>query len=95
MWAGREDVCNLYGRLKGNSLDAVGRLISQLRFAHAAGNLGAVETIVAPPATSSHVECTPEERARLGIPEGLIRYSTGIEDVKDLIDDLVGALEKL
>jgi cystathionine beta-lyase/cystathionine gamma-synthase len=43
------------------------------------------ETIVAPPATSSHVECTPEERARLGIPEGLIRSSTGIEDVEDLI----------
>ena len=59
--------------LKENSLDAVGRFIPHLRFAHAAGNLGAVETIVAPPATSSHVECTQEERARLGIPEGLIR----------------------
>jgi cystathionine gamma-synthase len=70
--------------LKENSLDAVGWFIPHLRFAHAAGNLGAVETIVAPPATSSHVECTPEERARLGIPEGWIRYSTGIEDVKDL-----------
>jgi cystathionine gamma-synthase len=41
------------------------------------------------------VECTPEERARLGIPEGLIRYSTGIEDVADLIDDLASALKKL
>lgn len=78
--------------LKENSLDAVGRFISHLRFAHAAGNLGSVETIVAPPATSSHVECTQEERARLGIPEGLIRYSTGIEDVEDLIDDLATAL---
>ncbi|MBE7504280.1 MAG: PLP-dependent transferase [Verrucomicrobiales bacterium] len=38
------------------------------------------------------MECTPEERARLGIPEGLIRYSTGIEDVEDLIDDLASAL---
>jgi cystathionine gamma-synthase len=81
--------------LKENSLDSVGRLISQLRFAHAAGNLGSVETIVAPPATSSHVECTPEERARLGIPEGLIRYSTGIEDVDDLIDDLASALKTI
>ena len=71
--------------LKENSLDAVGRFIPRLRFTHAAGNLGTVETIVAPPATSSHVECTPEDRARLGIPEGLIRYSTGIEDVEDLI----------
>jgi len=74
--------------LKENSLDAVGKFISRLRFAHAAGNLGAVETIVAPPATSSHVECTQEERSRLGIPESLIRYSTGIENVEDLICDL-------
>jgi len=81
--------------LKENSLDAVGRFIPYLRFAHAAGNLGAVETIVAPPATSSHVECTQEERARLGVPEGLIRYSTGIEDVEDLIEDLASALERL
>ncbi len=80
--------------LKENSLDAVGRFIARLRFAHAAGNLGAVETIVAPPATSSHVECTPEERARLGIPEGLIRYSTGIENVEDLIGDLEAALKQ-
>lgn len=81
--------------LKENSLEAVGRLIPHLRFAHAAGNLGTVETIVAPPATSSHVECTAEERARLGIPEGLIRYSTGIEDVADLTEDLAAALERI
>lgn len=80
--------------LRENSLEAVGRFISQLQFAHAAGNLGAVETIVAPPATSSHVECSQEERARLGIPEGLIRYSTGIEHIDDLIDDLTTALKQ-
>jgi cystathionine gamma-synthase len=39
------------------------------------------------------VECTPEERAAMGIPESLIRYSTGIEDTEDLIADLRGALE--
>jgi cystathionine gamma-synthase len=47
---------------------------------------------VGPPATTSHVECTAEERATLGIPEGLIRYSTGIEDVDDLLADLDEAL---
>lgn len=57
-----------------------------------AANLGAVETIVGPPATTSHVECSAEERARMGIPEGLIRYSTGIEDADDLIADLEQAL---
>jgi cystathionine beta-lyase/cystathionine gamma-synthase len=92
---GYRDMADWRFMLKENSLDAVWRLIPHLRFAHAAGNLGAVETIVAPPATSSHMECTPEERARLGIPEGLIRYSTGIEDVEDLIEDLAAALARL
>jgi cystathionine gamma-synthase len=76
-------------------LEAVARLFPRLRLSHAAANLGAVETIVAPPATASHVECTPEERAALGIPEGLLRYSAGIEDVEDLIADLDQALEAL
>lgn len=78
--------------LKENSFDAVRRFLPKLQLAHAAANLGAVETIVGPPATTSHVECTPEERAAMGIPESLIRYSTGIEDVDDLIADLDGAL---
>jgi cystathionine gamma-synthase len=79
--------------LKENTLEAVSRFIPRLRFAHAAANLGAVETIVGPPATTSHVECTQEERAKLGIPEGLIRYSTGIENAEDLIADLEHALD--
>ena len=79
--------------LKENSLEAVGRFLPRLRYAHAAANLGSVETIVGPPATTSHVECTREERAQLGIPEGLIRYSAGIEHVDDLIADLQQALE--
>ena len=79
--------------LKENSLDAVGRFLPRLRFAHAAANLGAVETIVGPPATTSHVECSPQERARMGIPESLVRYSTGIEETDDLIADLEQALQ--
>jgi len=78
--------------LKENSLDAVKRFLPHLNYAHAAANLGSVETIVGPPATTSHVECTPEERAAMGIPESLIRYSTGIEDTDDLIADLEQAL---
>ncbi len=74
--------------LADDRFEAVRALLPKLRFAHAAANLGAVETIVGPPATTSHVECTPEERASLGIPESLIRYSTGIEDTEDLIHDL-------
>ena len=72
--------------------DAVKRVLPRLRLAHRAANLGAVETVAGPPATTSHVECTAEERAAMGIPEGLIRYSVGIEDADDLIADLTQAL---
>ena len=72
--------------------EAVKRVLPRLRLAHLAANLGAVETIAGPPATTSHVECTAEEREAMGIPEGLIRYSVGIEDAGDLIRDLGQAL---
>jgi len=72
--------------------DAVRAFLPRLRYAHLAANLGAVETIAGPPATTSHVECTAEERKAIGIPEGLIRYSVGIEETKDLITDLGQAL---
>jgi len=75
--------------------DAVREVLPRLRFAHRAANLGAVETTVAPPRTGSHVELTSEQRAALGIPEGLIRYSTGIEDLADLMADLERALASL
>ncbi len=78
--------------LKDDSFDAVRRFVPRLRFAHAAANLGAVETVIGPPATTSHVECTMEERVAMGIPESLIRYSTGIENANDLIADLEQAL---
>lgn len=68
--------------------EAVKRVLPRLRLAHRAANLGAVETVAGPPATTSHVECTAEEREAMGIPEGLIRYSVGIEDAGDLIADL-------
>jgi cystathionine gamma-synthase len=76
-------------------LDAVKVFLPQLRYAHRAANLGCVETVVGPPPVTSHVECTPEERAAAGIPEGLVRYSTGIEDVADLIEDLKQALASI
>jgi cystathionine gamma-synthase len=72
--------------------EAVREFLPRLEWAHRAANLGAVETIVGPPATTSHVENTPEERRALGIPEGLVRYSVGIEDTDDLIADLTQAL---
>jgi cystathionine gamma-synthase len=78
--------------LKGG-FDAVRAFLPKLRYAHIAANLGPVETVAGPPRTTSHVEVTPEQRAAMGIPESLIRYSVGIEDVEDLIADLSQALE--
>ncbi|KAF0821415.1 cystathionine gamma-synthase family protein [Cytobacillus firmus] len=68
-------------------VDTVRDLLPKLQFANRAANLGAVETTVGPARTTSHVECTPEERAAVGIPEGLIRVSCGIEEIEDLIAD--------
>ena len=78
-----------------DEFEGVRRFLPHLKYAHRAANLGAVETIAGPPATTSHVECTKEERAAMGIPEGLVRYSVGIEDAEDLIADLDQALAQL
>jgi len=69
-------------------MDTVVKLLPLLRYAHRAGNLGAVETIYGPARTTSHVENTLEERQALGISEGLVRISVGIEDTADLLADL-------
>ncbi|HKJ57017.1 MAG TPA: aminotransferase class I/II-fold pyridoxal phosphate-dependent enzyme [Nitriliruptoraceae bacterium] len=75
--------------------DAVAKVLPRLQYAYLAANLGQVETIVGPPATTSHVELSDDERAEAGIPEGLVRYSVGIEDPEDLIADLDQALSIL
>ncbi|MDR6224097.1 cystathionine gamma-synthase family protein [Desmospora profundinema] len=78
--------------LKGG-LEAVRRFLPRLRHAHLAANLGSVETVAGPPRTTSHVECSEEERRAMGIPEGLIRYSVGVEETEDLLRDLEQALQ--
>jgi cystathionine gamma-synthase len=74
---------------------SLGRLLPRLQLAHRAASLGSVATLVGPPAVTSHVELTAEERAEAGIPEGLVRYSVGIENADDLVDDLERALAAL
>jgi len=80
--------------LKGG-LEAAARALPCLRYAYMAANLGQVETIVGPSALTSHVELSEEERAASGVPEGLIRYAVGIEDVQDLQADMEAALASL
>jgi cystathionine beta-lyase/cystathionine gamma-synthase len=59
--------------------------------AHAA-SLGGAESLIVRPAAATHGGVPPEERARSGITDGLIRFSVGLEDVEDLLDDLERAL---
>jgi cystathionine gamma-synthase len=75
--------------------DAVRRVLEGLRLVHLAAHLGGVNTIPGPPALTSHLELTAAERERAGIPENLIRYSVGIENVEDLQADLASALERV
>ncbi len=72
--------------------NAVERLLPRLKYAYMAANLGQVDTVVGPPAVTSHVELTEKERSEAGIPEGLIRYAVGIEDIADLTADMDQAL---
>ena len=74
---------------------AMVNVVERLELAHRAASLGSVATLVGPPATTSHVELSASERADAGIPEGLVRYSVGIEDTDDLIADLDQALASL
>ena len=74
-------------------LEAIARFLPKLKYAYMAPNLGQVETVVGPPALTSHVELTPEERAASGVPEGLVRYAVGIEDIEDLQSDMENALK--
>ncbi|MGP4068701.1 cystathionine gamma-synthase family protein [Halobacillus sp. B29] len=76
-------------------VDTVRQLLPKLKYANRAANLGSVETVVGPSRTTSHVECTPAERLAMGIPEGLIRYSAGIEDIDDLKQDLAQAFKAI
>ncbi len=73
--------------------DLVEKFLPKLKLVHLAASLGSVSTLAGPPRTTSHVELTEEQRRLLGIPESLIRYSVGIENVEDLIGDLESALK--
>lgn len=73
--------------------DAARRLLASTRLCTLAENLGATESLVTHPATMTHASYTPDERERLGITDGLVRLSVGLEDPEDLVRDLVRAIE--
>ncbi|MDA8248332.1 MAG: aminotransferase class I/II-fold pyridoxal phosphate-dependent enzyme, partial [Rhodospirillales bacterium] len=68
------------------------RLTNALRLIRISNNLGDTKSLVTHPATTTHMRIGAEERARLGIGDGVLRLSVGLEDAADLIDDLARAL---
>src|SRR6201992_2215006 len=71
------------------------RALNALKLARISNNLGDSKSLVTHPATTTHQRLTPEMRSELGISEGFIRFSTGLEHRDDLIEDLQAALEKV
>jgi O-succinylhomoserine sulfhydrylase len=70
------------------------RMLNELKLAKISNNLGDAKSLVTHPATTTHQRLKPEDRAALGISEGFIRFSAGLEHADDLIEDLTAALEK-
>jgi O-succinylhomoserine sulfhydrylase len=70
------------------------RVLNALKLTKISNNLGDAKSLVTHPATTTHQRLTPEARAELGISEGFIRFSAGLEHADDLIEDFAAALEK-
>jgi cystathionine gamma-lyase len=84
----------LWFEVKGG-LTAGKQLMDSINVWSLAENLGSVESLITHPVTMTHADVEPEERARVGIIDGLVRASVGLEDTDDLIDALAAALEQV
>lgn len=81
-------------RLKTDSREFVYKFMNALQLCTRAASVGDIFTGIVHPATATHRELSAAKRARLGISEGLLRISAGIEDVEDIITDIKNAFEK-
>ena len=71
------------------------RFLNALRLIRITNNLGDAKSLVTHPATTTHQRLTPQARAELGITDGLVRFSAGLEHPDDIVDDIVTALKKV
>ena len=71
------------------------QLMDSVELCTLAENLGSVETLITHPVTMTHADVEAAERQRVGITDGLVRLSVGLEDAEDLIADLKNALDKI
>jgi cystathionine beta-lyase/cystathionine gamma-synthase len=77
------------------SLEAARRLLNNVKLCSLAESLGGVETLISLPAVMTHASIPPDVRQQIGITDGLVRLSVGLEDVEDLIADLDHAIAKV
>jgi len=71
------------------------RFLNGLKLTGITNNLGDAKSLITHPTTTTHQRLTPEQRAELGIADGLVRFSAGLEHQDDLIEDLLTALDKV
>lgn len=76
-------------------IDGAARWCDAMQIAWIGASLGGVHTLVCHPASTTHRLVAPERRRELGLADGLVRISCGLEDTADLVEDLVGALEAI
>jgi cystathionine beta-lyase/cystathionine gamma-synthase len=77
------------------SLEQARVFMESLRLFALAESLGGVESLVCHPATMTHASVPPADRQRIGITDGLVRLSVGVEDVEDLVRDVLAALDRV
>jgi cystathionine beta-lyase/cystathionine gamma-synthase len=73
------------------SLEAASKLLEGVKLCSLAESLGGVETLISHPASMTHASVPKDQRDLLGITDGLVRISVGIEDTEDLMADLENA----
>jgi cystathionine gamma-lyase/homocysteine desulfhydrase len=74
------------------SFEAAKAMLERVRVLSFAESLGGVESLISHPATMTHASIPPERRAELGLTDGMVRISVGIEDAEDLLADLEQSL---
>jgi O-succinylhomoserine sulfhydrylase len=80
--------------IKGGKAETF-RFLDALKLIRISNNLGDAKSLVTHPATTTHQRLRPEQRAELGITDGMVRLSCGLEHPDDIVEDLLAALEKV
>lgn len=81
--------------IKGDTIEAAHKFVASMKLFTLAESLGGVESLIGHPATMTHASIPKEVREKVGVTDGLIRLSLGVEDAEDLINDLEQAFQKV